>query len=115
MLIEKAMNMLPNKSTREIFRDCLRLIPKMVHEPNKVTAVRRLVKNEFYKNKHITDPEKIQSLRFGAIRGISNYLLLTIKDEYQKNPNNKLFFQESEDEIEENPELMQEMKPINKS
>lgn len=80
------MNLLPNKSTLEIFRDCLRLIPKMVHEPNKVRAVRALVKKEFHKNRLETDPEKIEALRFNAIRGISNYLLLTVRAEYEKNP-----------------------------
>ena len=80
------MNLLPNKSTLEIFRDCLRLIPKMVQEPNKVRAVRSLVKKEFHKNRLETDPEKIEALRYNAIRGISNYLLLTVRAEYERNP-----------------------------
>ena len=92
------MNLLPNKSTLEIFRDCLRLIPKMVQEPNKVIAVRSLVKREFNKNRFEKDPEKIEALRFGAIRGISNYLLLTVRAEYQKNPD--LFKNRLEDQEE---------------
>ena len=110
------MNLLPNKSTLEIFRDCLRLIPKMVHEPNKVIAVRKLLKQEFFKHRNEKDPEKIQSLRFNAIRGISNYLLIIVKDEYQKNPKNKMFYQEEEEEVideevEQTVEI-QEMRPF---
>ena len=92
------MNLLPNKSTREIFRVCLRLIPKMMSEPNKIIAVRKLVKHEFNKNKFEKDQEKIESLRYNAIRGISNYLLLTVKQEYEKNPGNKLFFKPEDEE-----------------
>ncbi len=110
------MNFLPNKSTLEIFRDCLRLIPKMVHEPNKVLAVRKLVKNEFLRNSKEKDPEKIQSLRYNAIRGISNYLLIMVKDEYVKNPKNKLFFQAKDEDFIENYDNQkvefQEMKPL---
>ena len=91
------MNLLPSKSTLEIFRDCLRLIPKMVHEPNKVRVVRSLVKREFHKNRFEKDPEKIEALRFGAIRGISNYLLLTVRAEYAKNPD---MFKNLEDQEE---------------
>lgn len=107
--------MLPNKSTLEIFRDCLRLVPKMVQEPKKVVAVRRLVKLEFSKNRHEKNPEKIQQLRFNAIRGISNYLLLTVKEEYQKNPNNSQFFDESDDDADISQETqLQELKPSQK-
>lgn len=94
------MNFLPNKRTLEIYRDCLRLIPKMVSEPKKVKAVRQLIKNEFYKNKNEKNEEKIQMLRFNAIRGISNYLLMVVKEEYQKNPKSKMFYKEEEEELE---------------
>ena len=53
--------------------------------PNKVRAVRMLVKSEFSKHKRERDEEKIQELRkkyffdISAITGISNYLLFTIK------------------------------------
>ena len=44
------MSKLINKSTLEIYRDCLKIIPSMVKEQNKVKAVRQLVRNEFRKN-----------------------------------------------------------------
>ena len=43
--------MLPNKSTLEIFRDCLKVIPRMVQEEKKIISVRELLKKEFLKNK----------------------------------------------------------------
>lgn len=92
------MKYLPEKSTLEIFRDCLKLIPRMVDERNKIQAVRKLLKNEFLKNKNVQDQTKIDDLRFNAIRGISNYLIFKVKDQYASKPPAQIFDQEDEEE-----------------
>jgi len=40
-----------------IFRDCLKLAPRMVDDPVRVQAIRRLLKHEFHKNRDVFDPE----------------------------------------------------------
>jgi len=49
--------MLPQKTTKNILRDCLKLVPNMVKEEQKVLAVRKLVIQEFRKNKDLTDAD----------------------------------------------------------
>lgn len=49
--------LIENRSTQLIFRDCLKLAPKMVEDPVRVLAIRRLLKHEFSKNKDVYDPE----------------------------------------------------------
>jgi len=39
-----------HKSTLEIYRDCLKMIPYMVKEEKKIIAVRKLVSDQFKKN-----------------------------------------------------------------
>ncbi len=96
-----AMKYLPEKSTLEIFRDCLKLVPRMVTERPKINAVRILIKREFEKNKTEADAEKIDSLRFNAIRGISNYLIFMVKEEYKSKPPQQIFQQDENEEEEE--------------
>eukprot|EP01017_Pseudomicrothorax_dubius_P005298 TRINITY_DN11305_c0_g1_i1.p1 TRINITY_DN11305_c0_g1~~TRINITY_DN11305_c0_g1_i1.p1 ORF type:complete len:121 (+),score=30.76 TRINITY_DN11305_c0_g1_i1:67-429(+) len=81
----KKREMLPRKGTKEIFRDCLKLVPKMIENKEKVAATRLLIVREFRKNKDIADETTVEALRMNAIRGISNYLVFTAKDEYMKN------------------------------
>lgn len=47
--------LIENRSVLLIFRDCLKLAPRMVDDPIRVQAVRRLMKQEFSKNKHVID------------------------------------------------------------
>lgn len=91
------MKYLPEKSTLEIFRDCLKLVPRMVIEPPKINAVRLLIKREFEKNRKESDSEKIDSLRFNAIRGISNYLIFMVKEEYKTKPPQQIFEEDEEE------------------
>lgn len=47
--------LIENRSVLIIFRDCLKMANHMVTDPVKVQAIRRLVKQEFYKNRNIVD------------------------------------------------------------
>jgi len=47
--------LIENRSVLLIFRDCLKLATRMVDDPIKVQAIRRLVKQEFFKNRDIVD------------------------------------------------------------
>ena len=89
-----------DRSTKLIFRDCLRLISRMGLPPQNIPSVRKLVKIEFYKNKGVTDEKKINELRSNAIRGISNYLIFSIKEQYKNNQSKQIFDEESDDEEE---------------
>eukprot|EP01015_Nassula_variabilis_P008004 TRINITY_DN1625_c0_g1_i5.p3 TRINITY_DN1625_c0_g1~~TRINITY_DN1625_c0_g1_i5.p3 ORF type:complete len:115 (+),score=33.17 TRINITY_DN1625_c0_g1_i5:64-408(+) len=92
------MSLLAKRTTKEIFRDCLKVVPFMLQEPNKIAVVRRMFIQEFRKNQHETDNEKIEELRQNAVRGLSNYLIFTVKDEYLKNPKPTNIYEPEEDE-----------------
>jgi len=85
------------RSTLLIFRDCLRLIPQMQIQKDHVPHIRKILKNEFIRHKEEKEKEKIASLRANAIRGISNYLLYTIKMQYLNNPKPQTFAPEDEE------------------
>jgi len=63
------------KTTVQLYRDCLRLIKYVAGDSAKGRQMRLMVGGEFRRHKDETDPEKIEELRFNAIRGLSNYLL----------------------------------------
>ena len=53
-----------HRSSLLIFRDCLKLANRMVNDdPVKATAVRRLLRSEFVKNREVEDEEQIHSLK----------------------------------------------------
>lgn len=91
------MKYLPEKSTLEILRDCFKLVPRMVVDPPRINAVRLLIRREFEKNRTESDPEKIDLLRFNAIRGISNYLIFMVKEEYKTKPPQQIFENDEEE------------------
>ena len=81
--------LIENRSVLLIFRDCLKLATRMVDDPVKVQSVRRLVKQEFFKNRDVLDQEQIRNLKLTylwdnrrAARGISNYIIHTVKHQY---------------------------------
>ena len=39
-------------------------------------ALKTMIRTEFRKNAAVTDEDKIEELKFAAVRGMSNYLLL---------------------------------------
>ena len=89
-----------DRTTKLIFRDCLRLISRMGLPPQNISPIRKLVKSEFYKNKGETDEKKINELRSNAISAISNYLIFSIKEKYKDNQSKQIFDEESDDEEE---------------
>jgi len=48
--------LIENRSAQLIFRDCLKLAARMMDDPIKVNAVRRLLRQEFEKNKNVLNP-----------------------------------------------------------
>ena len=47
--------LIENRSVLTIFRDCLKVAPRMVDDPVRVKAVRMLMKTEFAKHKDIVN------------------------------------------------------------
>ena len=78
------MKYLPDKSTLEIFRDCLKLASYMSDNSAKIAGIRMMVRGQFKANQHVTDPEQIDKLRFDAIKGVSNFTIMSIKSDYLK-------------------------------
>ena len=64
------------KSVRMLYRDCLRVCKHMGGSSPKAMATRALVRAEFRKNMHETDAEKIADMKFAAVRGLANYLVV---------------------------------------
>ena len=78
------MKHLPEKATIEIFRDCLKLASYMGGNRAKILFIRQMVMKDFRKNMYKTDPEEIDKLRFLAIKGISNFTIMSIKSDFLK-------------------------------
>jgi hypothetical protein len=49
--------LIENRSVLTIFRDCLKLAPRMVDDRVRVQAIRRILKHEFNKNRDVVNPE----------------------------------------------------------
>ena len=59
-----------------MFRDCLRLVKHIAPGSSpKGFALRAMVRGEFLKNKDETDETRIEALKAGAVRALSNYML----------------------------------------
>jgi uncharacterized protein (UPF0147 family) len=65
-----------SRKTHQLYRDCLRLIDHIAGKSVKGQNIRRIVRQEFRKNSHLTDLAHIESCKAMAIRGLSNYLML---------------------------------------
>jgi hypothetical protein len=61
--MKPAAQLVENRTTQLIFRDCLKLASRMVTEQQKIDAVRQLVRREFERNKEVFDQDKIHSLK----------------------------------------------------
>ena len=60
----------------KLYRDCLRLVRHIAPgESPKGMALRSTVRMEFGKNKNENDEAKIEVMKAGAIRALSNYML----------------------------------------
>lgn len=64
------------KNSRQLYRDCLRLIKHMAGTTSpKAVQLRAIVAARFRANAHVTDAAALHALRSSAERGLSNYLL----------------------------------------
>ncbi|KAB2625125.1 hypothetical protein FF1_021721 [Malus domestica] len=58
-----------------LYRECLRRAKYVGHRQHNTELVVDMVRREFKKHKHETDPEKIQTLKDNAARGLINHIL----------------------------------------
>ena len=65
-----------NRSTRDLYRDCLRLVKHIAGNSKKATQIRIILKKEFMKNALVKDEDVIATLKAHAVRGLSNYLMI---------------------------------------
>ena len=65
-----------SRTVPQLFRDCLRLISHVAGKSKKADAIKKVVSNEFRKNKNVTDPALIDVMKSHAIRGLANYLMI---------------------------------------
>lgn len=66
---------LANNAIR-LYRECLRRAKYIGHQQNNTPLVVDMVRQQFKKHMHETDPEKIQKLKDDAARGLINHILL---------------------------------------
>jgi len=64
-----------NKTTIEIYRDCLRLAKYVGSKNGQTKNIVLNVRKQFKTNMYEDDPEKIESFRKAAVRGLSNAYL----------------------------------------
>ena len=65
-----------NRSTRDLYRDCLKLVKHIAGNSRKADQIRIILKKEFMKNANVKDEDQISSLKANAVRGLSNYLMI---------------------------------------
>mgnify|MGYP000314206058 CR=1 FL=1 len=61
---QKLLKHLPEKSTLEIYRDCIRAVPLMNPNPVTISLTRQMIKDQFRRNRHVEDADEIDALRF---------------------------------------------------
>ncbi|KAL7688239.1 putative complex 1 LYR protein [Plasmopara halstedii] len=79
------------RSTKQLYRDCLRLAKHIGGNSKKGQAIKDLIRREFDKGRSEVDIEKIETLKANAVRGLSNYLMLanSSKDQRLRDAMNK--------------------------
>ncbi|XP_076920208.1 uncharacterized protein LOC143581266 [Bidens hawaiensis] len=65
---------LANNAIR-LYRECLRRAKYVGHKQHNTELVVQMVRQQFRKNMHETDPEKIQKMKDDAARGLINHIL----------------------------------------
>lgn len=64
------------RTSLQLYRDCLRLVKHIAPGSSpKGVALRNTVRSEFWKNKDVQNEAQIETLKAGAIRALSNYML----------------------------------------
>jgi len=70
------MSNLINRTSLELYRDCLRLVRHIAPgESSKALALRQTVRQQFKLHAREKDPTKLDTLKSDAVRGLSNYML----------------------------------------
>lgn len=87
-----------SRSSKQLFRDCLRLIQHIAGRSKKAQQLQIIVGKEFRKNKSIEDPAKIEALKSNAIRALANYLMLESSAKDKKFSQKSSIFTEKEAE-----------------
>ncbi|KAH7573438.1 hypothetical protein ACOSP7_007114 [Xanthoceras sorbifolium] len=65
---------LANNAIR-LYRECLRRAKYVGHQKHNTRLLVDMVRQQFKRHKHETDPEKIQKLKDDAARGLINHML----------------------------------------
>ncbi|GAA0149264.1 hypothetical protein Leryth_019490 [Lithospermum erythrorhizon] len=65
---------LANNAVR-LYRECLRRAKYIGHKQNNTQLLIEMVRQQFKKHMHETDPDKIQILKDNAARGLINHML----------------------------------------
>jgi hypothetical protein len=64
------------RTTLQLFRDCLRTAHHIGGDSAKGRALKQVVKEGFRKNVGVTDAAEISKLKADAVRALSNYLVM---------------------------------------
>ena len=64
------------RTTLQLFRDCLRTAHHIGGDSAKGRALKQVVKDGFRKHASVTDSEEIAKLKADAVRALSNYLVM---------------------------------------
>lgn len=70
--------------TVKLYKDCLRVAKLVGGNSKKGILMKDMIRKEFRKNINITDKTKIEELRFQAIKGLNNYLILQAVEEKER-------------------------------
>lgn len=94
-----------NRSTRDLYRDCLKLVKHIAGNSRKADQIKIILRKEFMRNADIKDEDQISSLKANAVRGLSNYLMIEAsrKDKRFREVSN--IFNEKESESLKNHQL----------
>ncbi|XP_054806685.1 uncharacterized protein LOC129309240 isoform X2 [Prosopis cineraria] len=66
---------LPPELANNLYRECLRRAKYIGHRQHNTELLVSMVRQQFKRNMHETDPEKIQKLKDDAARGLINHIL----------------------------------------
>jgi hypothetical protein len=81
------MNNFQNRNAKLLYRDLIRLV-KIVMENPKKTAVLKMVRGEFEKNKSLKDENEILKLKNNACKAIGDLYVYYVKNTIKDDPNN---------------------------
>ena len=71
------------RTTIKLYRDCFRLVTHIAGRSQKGQMLKKVVGQEFRKNRDVTDPAVLDALKGNAVRALANYLMMesATKDE----------------------------------